>query len=145
MGAILLDTTVLIDALRGRRAGARLSALRDVGDAPFVCAVNVEEVVRGLRPAEEAAAGGAVRPVQEPFGLFVLGVPMVPELAAAIPHGFAAVDAALADVTAPLRMPNFIGATQDSATGYDAERLARLREIKHERDPQGVIRSNKPV
>lgn len=57
MGAVLLDTTVLIDVLRGRQAAGRLLALRDVGDAPYVCAVNVEEVVRGLRPREESAAG----------------------------------------------------------------------------------------
>lgn len=53
MGAVLLDTTVLIDALRGRPAAARLRALRRAGDTPFVCAVNVEEVVRGLRQGEE--------------------------------------------------------------------------------------------
>ncbi|MGI8809176.1 MAG: PIN domain-containing protein [Acidimicrobiales bacterium] len=56
MGAVLLDTTVLIDALRGRRAADRLRGLRRAGDTPFVCAVNVEEVSRGLRPDEEARA-----------------------------------------------------------------------------------------
>jgi predicted nucleic acid-binding protein len=57
MGAVLLDTTVLIDLLRGR-AGAidRLGALRAAGDMPLACAVNVEEVVRGLRPTESDAA-----------------------------------------------------------------------------------------
>ncbi len=56
MAAVLLDTTVLIDVLRGRPAVHRLAALRGVGDRPFVCAVNVEEIVRGLRPDEEAQA-----------------------------------------------------------------------------------------
>ncbi|MDP9387282.1 MAG: PIN domain-containing protein [Actinomycetota bacterium] len=56
MGAVLLDTTVLIDALRGRPAADRLRALRRAGDTPFVCAVNVEEVMRGLRKGEEAGA-----------------------------------------------------------------------------------------
>jgi hypothetical protein len=57
MGFVLLDTTVLIDLLRGRPgAASRLSALRWQGDRPCVCAVNVEEVARGLRPAEEADA-----------------------------------------------------------------------------------------
>ena len=81
----------------------------------------------------------------EPFQLFALGLPMVPELAAAIPHGFAAVDAAVGHLAAEHRMPNFtpVGASDDA--GYDAERLARLREIKRQRDPNGVIRSNKPV
>lgn len=56
MGAVLLDTTVLIDALRGRPAAERIRALRRARDQPYVCAVNVEEVVRGLRPGEEQAA-----------------------------------------------------------------------------------------
>ena len=57
MAPILLDTTVLIDLLRGRAdARRRLLALRDASDAPYVCAVNVEETVRGLRPPEHAPA-----------------------------------------------------------------------------------------
>lgn len=51
MGSVLLDTTVVIDLLRGRQSAlARLRALRDAGDTPYVCAINVEETVRGLKP-----------------------------------------------------------------------------------------------
>jgi len=53
---ILLDSTVLIDALRGRPAAERIRQLRRDGIQPWVCAVSVEEVWRGLRPDEEAAA-----------------------------------------------------------------------------------------
>lgn len=54
MAAILLDTSVLIDILRGKsNAVARLGAMRAAGDVPYVCAVSVEEIVRGLRPTEE--------------------------------------------------------------------------------------------
>lgn len=54
MGAILLDTTVVIDLLRGRQGAIdRLRALREADDAPHVCCVNVEETARGLRPDEE--------------------------------------------------------------------------------------------
>ena len=57
MVAVLLDTTVLIDLLRGRPdTTARLRVLRRAGDAPSTCAVNVEETARGLLPDEEAAA-----------------------------------------------------------------------------------------
>ena len=57
MAAVLLDTTVLIDVLRGRPgARARLLQLRERGDVPYVCAVNVEEVARGLLPEESEAA-----------------------------------------------------------------------------------------
>ena len=56
MAAALLDTTVLIDALRGRPAGQRIRGLRTAGeDVPYVCAVNVEELARGVRAGEEAA------------------------------------------------------------------------------------------
>jgi predicted nucleic acid-binding protein len=50
---MLLDTTVLIDALRGRSVVQRLRALRDAGQTPWVCAVNIEEVLRGARDMEE--------------------------------------------------------------------------------------------
>jgi predicted nucleic acid-binding protein len=50
---LLLDTTVLIDALRGRPAAARLRALRQsASEAPWICAINVEEIVRGALPEE---------------------------------------------------------------------------------------------
>lgn len=59
MAAILLDTTVLIDLLRGRSGAAhRVRRLRDIGDAPHVCTINVEEVERGLRGEREVEAAG---------------------------------------------------------------------------------------
>lgn len=57
MSAILLDTTVLIDLLRGRPGAlGRLRALRQADDQPYACAVNVEEIARGLREDEGDAA-----------------------------------------------------------------------------------------
>ena len=61
MGRIVLDSTVLIDALRGRPAADRLRALRRRGDEPWVCAISIEEIWRGLRPGEEAVAHRLVR------------------------------------------------------------------------------------
>jgi len=55
-GRVLLDSTVLIDVLRGGAAISRLRALRQVGSVPLVCAINVEEIARGLRPDEERYA-----------------------------------------------------------------------------------------
>jgi predicted nucleic acid-binding protein len=61
MSAVLLDTTVLIDILRGRPdASRRLAGLRRSGDVPCASAVNVEEVTRGLRPSEEMAANALI-------------------------------------------------------------------------------------
>jgi predicted nucleic acid-binding protein len=55
---LLLDTSVLIDALRGRGAGERLRGLRRSGaSTPWISAINVEELYRGVREAEEPALG----------------------------------------------------------------------------------------
>jgi hypothetical protein len=57
MGAVLLDSTVLIDVLRGERGAIeRLDSLEPRGDDPCVCAVTVEEVSRGLKRQEREAA-----------------------------------------------------------------------------------------
>jgi predicted nucleic acid-binding protein len=53
---LLLDSTVLIDALRGRSAATRLAGLRRVGTEPWVCVISVEEIWRGIRPGEETVA-----------------------------------------------------------------------------------------
>lgn len=52
----VLDSTVLIDYLRGRPVVSRVHQLRRVGDVPATTAINVEEIVRGLRKEEESAA-----------------------------------------------------------------------------------------
>jgi hypothetical protein len=74
MGRVLLDSSVLIDLLR-RRAGAvsRLSRLQASEDVPWVCAVSVEEVTRGLRPSEDDDAialleGLSIAPLGLPEG-----------------------------------------------------------------------------
>lgn len=53
---LLLDSTVLIDYLRGRPAANRVDALEGSGDVPCTTGVNVEEVARGLRSTEVGAA-----------------------------------------------------------------------------------------
>lgn len=56
---VLLDTTVIIDLLRGRAAAvSRTEELARTGELVFTSVVNVEEIHRGLRgPLERAAAG----------------------------------------------------------------------------------------
>lgn len=57
MARVLLDSTVLIDALRGRAAAERIRRMRREGDEPWTCAICVEEIWRGSRAGEEAAIG----------------------------------------------------------------------------------------
>ena len=56
MARLLLDSTVLIDALRGRPAAARMAGLRRAGTEPWVCAISIEEIWRGLHQIEEPVA-----------------------------------------------------------------------------------------
>lgn len=56
MARLLLDSTVLIDALRGRPAAGRVAGLRRTRTEPWVCVISVEEIWRGLRPGEESGA-----------------------------------------------------------------------------------------
>ena len=151
LGAVAAEPT---DPMPGMEHSMLLSGLDDEAiDAlcaavvdPRTCPLMIVQI-RGLGGAfaDENPAGGAVRPVPEPFQLFALGVPAVPALAEAIPFGFAAIDGALGRLASGHRMPNFVGNGQSDASGYDDGRLARLQEIKRQRDPEGVIRSNKPV
>jgi hypothetical protein len=137
-----LEHSLLLTALDDEAIDALLAVVAD----PRRCPLMITQI-RGLGGAfaDDNTAGGAVRPVTEPFQLLAIGIPAVPELAEAIPHAFAALDAALARLASGRRMPNFTGAHQPDTAGYDADRLERLRVIKRERDPRGVIRSNKPV
>lgn len=68
---VVLDTTVLIDYLRGRPVVDRVATLRRRGDVPLTTAINVEEVVRGLRPGEEVAASALF----DGLGIVSLGRP----------------------------------------------------------------------
>ena len=61
MSRLLLDSTVLIDALRGRPAAERVGALRRTGTEPWVCAISIEELWRGVRASEEAVLERLVR------------------------------------------------------------------------------------
>lgn len=56
MSRLVLDSTVIIDALRGRPAAERLAGLRRGGVEPWVCVVSVEEIWRGVRTEEEPIA-----------------------------------------------------------------------------------------
>ena len=61
MSRLLLDSTVLIDALRGRPAAGQLRALRRRGVEPWICAISIEEIWRGLRREEEPAVRRFIR------------------------------------------------------------------------------------
>lgn len=50
--SLLLDSTVLIDFLRGRPVTDKVDRLAASGETLAVSPLNIEEVVRGLKPGE---------------------------------------------------------------------------------------------
>lgn len=56
MAAVVLDTTILIDVLRGRAAADRVRELMARREILLTTAINVEEIFRGLRESETGAA-----------------------------------------------------------------------------------------
>jgi predicted nucleic acid-binding protein len=64
----VLDSTVLIDFLRGRPAVERVARLRQAGDVAATTAINIEEIVRGMREHETSAVDALVE------GLVVLRI-----------------------------------------------------------------------
>ena len=54
---VVLDTTVLIDLLKGRDAPNRqVQKLHFAGDKPATTPINIEEIFRGLRSSERSTA-----------------------------------------------------------------------------------------
>lgn len=64
----VLDSTVLIDHLRGRPVADRIEARLRAGDDLATTAINVEEIARGVRPSERRLVVGFLR------GLLVLPI-----------------------------------------------------------------------
>ncbi len=54
---VVLDTTVLIDLLKGREAASKqVRKLHFAGDKPATTPINIEEIYRGLRSSEGSSA-----------------------------------------------------------------------------------------
>jgi FAD binding domain len=88
---------------------------------------------------------GAVGTIEENYQVFLLGIPAVPELAKPLLGQLAEVEQTMAPFTSDRKMFNFLGSGADPSDAFAPEALERLRAIKAERDPFGVIRSNRPV
>ncbi len=65
MPTYLLDTSVIIDTLNGKRdRAALLEELLREGNMLACCAVNVAEVYAGMHPAEEAATDAFLKSLE---------------------------------------------------------------------------------
>lgn len=114
---------------------------RDSG-SPLV-AVQLRHLGGAL--ARGTAEQGPVGAVAERYQLFELGVPMAPELVPAIRAAFARTDEGLAGYLSGRTSFTFLGSDEDPARAFSDDALRRLRQVKCRVDPDGVIRSNRPV
>lgn len=95
--------------------------------------------------ARTPAAAGSHGPVTEPYNLFALGVPAVPELVAVISMFFGRIHAAVAGVASGRALLNFLESGEDPSLWWSPETRARLVDVKDATDPLHTIRSNRPV
>jgi hypothetical protein len=95
--------------------------------------------------ARPSAHPGAVGTLEENYQLFLLGIPAVPQLVQPLLAHLDHAERTMEPFATDRRMFNFLGHDADPAQAFTPEALGRLRAIKAERDPFGVIRSNRPV
>jgi hypothetical protein len=126
--------------------GAAIDRLLNVVGARSTTPLVVVQVRHlGGALARASATEGPAGAVLEPYQFFCLGVPVGPEAEAAIEASFADVREALAGHSTGRTMFTFLGADDDPGRAFSPAALARLRELKRRTDPDGVIRSNRPV
>lgn len=125
------------------RAAARL--LETAGDRTRTPLMTVQVRHLGGALADPGRRPAVVSRVPEPFMVFALGMPATPELAAALPLGFAAVADALTPEATGRTVPTFLGVTDTLARAFSPEQLGMLVRVKQSADPAGTIRGNYPV
>jgi hypothetical protein len=122
---------------------ARLTEVVGPGSGSPLTIVQIRHFGGAFGRTVEGA--GSHGPVTEPYNLFALGVPAVPELAEVISMAFERVGAAVADVASGRTLLNFLESGQDPALWWSHETRERLVRAKQASDPLHIIRSNRPV
>ncbi|MEO3787857.1 FAD-binding protein [Actinocorallia sp. B10E7] len=121
-------------------AGKLLDAAGHEGIAPLAMLQ-----VRHLGGALARPVDGACGAMAEPYLLGMLGVTFAPELEEAVRARQEEIATALEPHLSGRKPFTFLRSDGAAADAFPAETLARLRDVKRRRDPNGVFRSNFPV
>ncbi|WP_327044713.1 FAD-binding oxidoreductase [Microbispora sp. NBC_01189] len=132
----------LLHGLDDAVAAAMLAAAGPGTIAPLAY-VQIRHLGGALARVDEK--GGACGHIAEPYLLTALGVLAAPGMEEAIRERQSAVAAAVAGVASGRKPFTFLGHGEPAASAFPAEILARLREVKRRRDPDGVLAGNHPV
>jgi FAD/FMN-containing dehydrogenase len=95
--------------------------------------------------ADPAAATGPHGPVVEPYLLYTLGLAPSPEAAAALAARQDDIARRLGAAVSGRKPFTFLAPGEDARAAFPEAALERLRAVKRDRDPHGVLRSNFPV
>ncbi|MEU7140325.1 FAD-binding oxidoreductase [Nocardia sp. NPDC046473] len=113
-------------------------------EAPVAPLLNVQ--IRGLGGAlaQHRPDGGARGAVTEPYALYLLGLGL-PHLLGPIGDRFDEIISALGTHITGTKPYTFLAPGESATAAFDPNTLARLRDIKRNRDPHNIIRANFPV
>ncbi|MFC8047535.1 FAD-binding oxidoreductase [Nocardia sp. NPDC057353] len=112
--------------------------------APVAPLLNIQLRGLGGALAEPRPDCGARGPVREPYALYLLGLGL-PHLLDAIRSRFGAIVDRLGPQLTGAKPYTFLAPGESAELAFDPATLARLRQVKKDRDPRGVIRANFPV
>ena len=128
----------------GPEAIAALLAHTGPGTNSPLLSVEIRHI--GGAAAREPEGAGAIGSIEAPFVLFGVGIPMSPEVGAAIEVTLDGITEAMAPYVASQRYFNFAERPADPATFYGSdERYERLCQIKATVDPDGMFRGNHAI
>ncbi|MEC3954880.1 FAD-binding oxidoreductase [Nocardia sp. CDC153] len=122
---------------------ALLAAAAPQGSVGPLALVQIRHLGGALAtpPADAGCAGG----IAEPYLLSLLGPAPTPEFEALVVERQAAVVDAMRPHLSGRKPFTYLDSGENPAAVFDTETLARLRDIKARRDPDGLFRSNFPV
>lgn len=133
---------LLLEDLPEQALDALLAAEDPTASSPLL---SVEIRLLGGELANAAPAHGALAAVDARFGVYAVGIPMSPEVAAAVEHHLEGVKGALAPWEARQHYLNFSERPTDPRRFFAEAAYGRLAGIKRAVDPDDLFRANHPV
>lgn len=134
-----MDWSHLVDDIDADFQERLLKVNTPGGGTPLVACIRH---LGGALAEPGATAAGAI---EQEYLLLAFGFPFTPADADAVRAHWAVLEAALADHLTGRTHFNMLGDDPRAARAFSAQTLERLRAIKRERDPAGVVRGNRPV
>ena len=113
-----------------------------VGSGTALAGFGLRHLGGALAERRSSAVAG---PISEPYSVSAMGIVPVPQLAQVVDAQLDAVVAALGPWSTGRSVLTFLDREESMARCYDEPLLARLRALKAAVDPDGVVRSNRPI